>query len=428
MPTPRASVNQQVQVGVETVSGTPVPASKLLTAFTWTMGLKPTTKQFRGMGRQYPSASALLTEMSAGKFSGPGDFAQIAYPLASLWGAATIAPVAGALAVNTWKWTPPLIGSYAAAAKTLTMQVGDAVDAEQYAYVAATGISYTINRKQEVTISGDVMAQTFTEGATLTAAPTEVEQAPMVGAQVNVYLDATSAGIGATQITTEVLKLEYKASDYYDGYWPLNRANASFTSLIDKEKKHEVTLTLQADTTGIAPKAAYLENGARCYIRVQATGGLIENDWTVGVGAASAGTFTLTYKGQTTAGIAYNATSAAVQSALRALSTIGATGCTVSGAAPTWVVTFTGALANDTADLLTGSGAGLTGGAFVATAAPQYAAMTHDMACFVSNMAEFSDDEGAYAVQYTLAVAEDSGWGASGSAQIMTLTNLLSAL
>ena len=428
MPTPRASVNQQVQMAVETIPGTAVPCTKLLTAFTWTMGLKPTTKQFRGTGRQYPSASAILTEMSAGKFSGPGDFAQLVYPLSSLWGGATIAPVANTLAVSTWKWTPPLIGSYAALAKTYTMQVGDTIDAEQYAYTAATGISYSLNRKQEVTVSGDVLAQTFTDGVTLTASPTEVEQAPMTGAQFNVYLDATSAGIGGTQVTTELLKLEYKASDYYDPYWPVNRANASYTSLIDKEKKHELTLTLQADATGIAPKAAYLETGARCYVRVQGTGGLIENDWTVGVGGATAGTFTLTYKGQTTSGIAFNATSAAVQSALRALTTIGATGCSVSGAAPTWIVTFTGALANDTADLLTGSGAGLTGGAFAATAAPQYAAMTHDMACFVANMAEFSDEEGAYAVQYTLHVAEDSAWGASGTAQIMTLTNLLSAL
>ena len=313
-----------------------MPATKLLTAFTWVMGLKPTTKQFRGTGRQYPSASEVLTEMSAGKFSGPGDFAQLVYPLSSLWGGVTATAHSPSLTAFDWKWTPPLVGSYAAAAKTFTLQMGDTTDAEQYAFLAATGFSYTINRKQEVTLSGDVLAQTFTDGVTLTASPTEVEQLPMAGAQFSIYLDTTSAGIGATQLT-DALKFEYKASDYYDPYWPVNRTNASFTSLLDKEKKHEVTLTLQANSTGIAIKGSYLESGARAYIRVQGTGPVID------------------------AGHSVNAT------------------------------------------------------------------MTHDMACFVTNMAEFSDEEGVYAVQYTLHVAEDSAWG-TGTAQIMTLTNLLSAL
>ena len=82
--------------------------------------------------------------------------------------------------------------------------------------------------------------------------------------------------------------------------------------------------------------------------------------YTVGVGAASAGNFTLTYKSKTTTPIAYNATSAAVKSALNALSegTFDAT-----GSAPNWTVT-----APDNSPL-TGSGSGLTGGTFAVTAA-----------------------------------------------------------
>lgn len=79
---------------------------------------------------------------------------------------------------------------------------------------------------------------------------------------------------------------------------------------------------------------------------------------------ATAGTFTLTFNGQTTAGIAWNAAPAAVQSALVALSTIGADDVLVIGAAGgPWEVRFREALLN-TQLVLTGSGAGLTGGAF----------------------------------------------------------------
>lgn len=427
MPVPRASVNQQAQVGVEVTPGVPVAATKLLTAFIWTLGLKPVTKQFRGTGRQYPSASALLTEMSGGKISGPGDFAQGAYPVSSLWGTGNPVLHAGSVAAYDYKWTPPIVGSYAANAKAFTVQVGDASDAEQYAFLVATSFGYSFGRKQEVQFDADLIAQTFTEGITLTPAPTFVEQVPMTGAQMNVYLDVVSANLGST-LLTDPLKVDYKASGYYDPYFPVNRANASYTSIVDKEKKHELKLNLQANSTGIAVKGQYLDTGARCYVRVSGVGQLIENDQTVGVGAASAGTYTLSYKGQVTTPIAYNATAAVVQSALRALSTIGATGCSVSGTAPTWTVTMTGALALDMTALII-NGAGLTGGTPLVTAAPVYAAMTHDMACFVADMAEFSDVDGVYAVEYTLAVAEDSAWGtAPGTAQIFSFTNLLPGL
>lgn len=78
-------------------------------------------------------------------------------------------------------------------------------------------------------------------------------------------------------------------------------------------------------------------------------------------GTPTGGTFTLAFRGQTTAGVAYNANAAAVQSALQAITTIGAGGATVSGSGP-YVVTFAGALALQAVELLVASGAGLTGG------------------------------------------------------------------
>lgn len=334
---PRAAVNQQAQLGVESTAGTAVSAGKLLTAFTWTMGLKPTTKQFRGTGRQYPSASAMLKEMSAGKITGPGDFAQLVYPVSSLWGAATISAHGSSTTAYDWLWTPPLTGSYAKSAKTYTVQVGDSTDAEQYAYTVFTGWGYTFTRTTEMQVTGDLIAQTFTDGVTLTASPTEIEQLPMTGAQFNLYLDSTSSGIGGTQLT-DPLKVEFKASDYYDGYWPVNRSNASYTSILDKEKKNELTILLEANSTGIAVKGNYLETGDKCYIRVDGQGPTIDGTNSV------------------------------------------------------------------------------------------KAAMQHDMVCLVTNMAEFSIEEEVYAVSYTLAVSEDTAWGTSGTAQKLTLTNLLSAL
>lgn len=418
----RSTVNQQVQVGVESSHGNTAAANRLLDAFTWTFGPKVTTKQFKGTGRHYDSASATLTDYSGGKISGPWDYAQCVYPLSSLYGAATITAHAGTTTVYDWKWTPPLVGSYAAGAKTYTLQQGDALDAEQYAFGVFTSCGYSFTRKQEVQVSGDYFSQTMTEGATLTSSPTNVQQLPAVGAQFSMWLDPTSANIGVTQLL-DPLKISFMPSDFYDPYWPVNRTNQSFTELVDKDKKQELKFTLQANSTGIAIKGNYLAIGARAYVRIQGVGQLIENDQTVGVGAASGGNFTLTYKGQTTGNIAYNALASVVQTALRGLTTIGSTGCSVSGTAPTWTVLMTGALANDTT-AITINGGGLTGGTPTVTAAPFYAGMTHDMVVFVSNVSELSDVDGVYAVEYTCQVAEDTAWN-SGQAQVITLTNNL---
>ena len=99
------------------------------------------------------------------------------------------------------------------------------------------------------------------------------------------------------------------------------------------------------------------------HINVLFLGNRIANLQTVSIPSASTGgTFTLSYKGQTTAALADTSTAAQVQSALQALSTIGTGNATVSGGpgpGSAWTVKFSGTLAQDST-LLTGSGALLT--------------------------------------------------------------------
>jgi len=82
-------------------------------------------------------------------------------------------------------------------------------------------------------------------------------------------------------------------------------------------------------------------------------------------GTPTGGTFTISYDGQTTATIAYNANAAAVQSALEALSNIEVGDVTCGGGAlpgTPVTITFTGNLAGRNVSLMTADGAGLTGG------------------------------------------------------------------
>lgn len=77
-------------------------------------------------------------------------------------------------------------------------------------------------------------------------------------------------------------------------------------------------------------------------------------------GNPSAGTFTLTYAGETTAPLAHNADATAIAAALGALNNIGANNITVTGTGP-FTITFVGALANTNTPLITAAN-NLTGG------------------------------------------------------------------
>lgn len=101
-------------------------------------------------------------------------------------------------------------------------------------------------------------------------------------------------------------------------------------------------------------------------------------------GTPTGGTFTLTYRGQTTGTIAYNATNSTVQTALQALSTIGAGNATVTGGpgpGTPYVVTFASALGAQQIRPLTATSS-LTGGTAPAititeTTAGKYPIGTH---------------------------------------------------
>lgn len=85
---------------------------------------------------------------------------------------------------------------------------------------------------------------------------------------------------------------------------------------------------------------------------------------TIGLGAASAGTVTITFNGETTAAIAFNATAAQVKAALETLNGINPGDVAVTGGPFPGVLTLTfgGALAGQDLPQITATPTGLTGG------------------------------------------------------------------
>ncbi len=104
--------------------------------------------------------------------------------------------------------------------------------------------------------------------------------------------------------------------------------------------------------------------------------------------ATSSGTFTLTYSGQTTAAIAYNANAAAVQSALEALSNIEVGDVEVTGGpgpGTDWVVEFKATLGSTDVAMMTGNGTLLVGGSTTVTITETIKGVTPASTCIVAH-------------------------------------------
>ena len=144
--------------------------------------------------------------------------------------------------------------------------------------------------------------------------------------------------------------------------------------IIDKATGGNFTLTTGGHTTGnIAHNAATSAVAAALNALPSVGAAAVDEVQTVTIDATG-GDFTLTYGAQTTGNIAYNAAASAVQTALRALTSIGSTGCSVAGSAGgPYTVTFAGPLAAQNLALMTGNDAGLTGGAHSVTIAQETA-------------------------------------------------------
>ena len=115
-------------------------------------------------------------------------------------------------------------------------------------------------------------------------------------------------------------------------------------------------------------------------------------------GSPTGGTFTLTFGGQTSHDIAYNASASDVERALAGLTSIGSGDVAVIAGLDGngWEVRFTGTLANAYQVAMTADGSNLTGGT-----SPDVALATVSYGGDAGNAAEVTDPAGHVAVTYT---------------------------
>lgn len=266
----RASVFQQVQVGRETTHGTSVAASKLLSS----VDIQPTADLnvdfFRPQGNKFPTVAAAGKDLVTARITGKPTYTELVYLLSSLFGAATITGP-NADGAYTWAFAPASTGPDAF--ETFTVERGSSVAAEKFTYGLVSSLGFTFDRDR-ADLAGGMIGRAQTTGITMTATPTAIALVPLLPKQIDVYADATSAGLGTTKLGRLLRGNWQFGANKYNPLWVVDSSQSSFVEVVESTPQAQFNVLLEADTAGMGFLANARAGDTR-FVRLKATGPLI---------------------------------------------------------------------------------------------------------------------------------------------------------
>ncbi len=272
---PRAFATQVVQLGKETVPGTPVAATTRLQAMR--IMPKPTfeSERFAPSGYTAPTVSIPLQEWTEADVEGRATYTDADPVFAGAIGQPVITtPTGGTLArqrVFTFDGVTP------ANPAVYTVEYGDPTLARRFAHGMFNGLSMKIARDSLEFNSAMIARNVQTAFALTSTGITSITPVPIAAGQWDVYVDDLAANLGTTKFL-EAYEAEFELAERYEPTWTINSALPSFTSYVEKsaeDQEHTGTLTVGASTS----MEAYLttiRTGAKKFVRLEAVGPIIE--------------------------------------------------------------------------------------------------------------------------------------------------------
>jgi hypothetical protein len=243
--TERSSLFQGVQIGKEVTSGTAVSASTLLNAINF--GLTDPGMEFnrtRPMGQAVASQIAPVYEETQIAVAGQGSYSELVYLFNSLLHVSTASTTD--TSGKAWVYTPAARSE--STINTYTIEQGGTVRAEKATFCHFSGAEITFNRDTGVTVSGSGRGQAWQDNITLTSTPTAIEERPILGTDIKVYVNTTSASLGSTQFNRD-FNIVWRCNDIRGPVKPLT-GTASFVDTVQTEPTIQLEMTLERDTQG----------------------------------------------------------------------------------------------------------------------------------------------------------------------------------
>lgn len=262
----RAYVSESTQWGQEATPGTAVPAGKTVRSMTIDIDVAGEGEVYRPDGHKFASLPiAPNMEWTTWSADGRLTYTEILYLLEADFGAVT--PTALGL---TGKKRVYSVGDTADTPKTLTIERGGSVRAAKIAYGVVTDLNFAFSRRNAIGVTAQGLGQLLTDNITMTAAPADVPLVPVVGKQVDAFIDSSAATLGTTKLL-RAFSVEPSLGGKFGPVWPINSALASFAGHIELAPTSGVALQVEADAAGMAYLTNY-RNGSLIFLRVAATG------------------------------------------------------------------------------------------------------------------------------------------------------------
>ena len=272
----RSTLNQIVQLGVETTPGTVATVTKKLAAASIEPSPQVEVDQFRPAGQKFKTFTALGKEWATASLSGRLTYNEIVYLLSSVVSSATITTPGGATNARNWSFaSSPYVDD---TPKTFTVEHGSSVRADRFTYGLVNEIGLNFSR-QSCEISGSMMGKAIEDnfaGGLTTSGVTQLSLLPVLPTQVSIYMAATRAGLGGASKLTRVLGAEWSLGNRYNPVWPIDASlAATYAAIIESEPDLSMSLTMEADAAGMGP-LANLRAGDTRYIRIEGVGAEID--------------------------------------------------------------------------------------------------------------------------------------------------------
>lgn len=267
----RFIVSEQQQIGIESSPGSAAVPTVRFQGLSVEIDTALEVDEFGPSGQLPNTIVAPRQEWAAGSLSGYPTYTEIAYALSNALGAATITTPSGATNARRWLWEPDESTPWTP--KTWTLRRGVPGDtAEEANYLLLSGLRMMFSRTAPPEIGGDLFAQRLDYAASLaTTGVTTRTNVPILPAQVDVYLDSTSGGLGGTQLLRD-FTFEWSISDLFSPIWPLNSSLPSFAAHAVTKPTIGAVLQVGNDSAGRA-LVTNMRAGSTVWVRCQANGG-----------------------------------------------------------------------------------------------------------------------------------------------------------
>jgi hypothetical protein len=260
-------VNTVSQIGLETTArGTAAGANRLLSAVTWRMRPNIASQMFKPQGSKFNSLAALGREFVDTELEGYSCYRALPYLFNSLF---TIVAPTGSGTAKTRVWAPAIHAIDNPQSYTLE-ENNDAYNIRSV-YNMVNGLEIPFSR-DAVTLRGTGFGRAIEPGTTATTPFTEITPQPILGRELNVYIDTTLGGIGTTKLTRD-LSGTFRFNDKYQQLWVVDRAQPSFVTHTERREGPTAEISLvMARKSDAGAFFTNIRNGTTMYVRIDALG------------------------------------------------------------------------------------------------------------------------------------------------------------